>query len=219
MQRRKGRDHRNAYQDIGRAFDSTLFLQLARDAEDQRQQDDKTDLEKHRDADDEGRKGHRPRQHFVGRATEDRVGNRLGDPGIGEDLAKHRAKRNDDSYYTQGAAGAVYGGSGDRSDIQARDDSDSEGYHQQCDQWMHPDTGDDERHQQRHTAERGQQQLDIGLRTNSSSLLKIRPCRLLIDPTNNALREVGGGCLATEIRRTDPIRTQNLIDRCPEAVG
>ena len=182
-----------------------LLFQLARHAEDQRQQHHKTDLEKHRDADDECREGHGPGQHVVGRPAEDRVGDRLGDPGIGQYLAEHGAEGDDDSHDTQGVAGAGHRGPGDRADIHPGGDADGEGDHKQCDQWMQPNAGDDKRHQQRHTAERGQQQLDIGFGQIRPSPSSIRACRLLIDPTDDALREVGGGCLAAQIRRADPV--------------
>ena len=38
----------------------------------------------------------------------------------------------------------------------------------------------------------------------------------MVDSTNNALREVDGGCLAAEIRSTDPVLAQNLINGCSE---
>ena len=77
-------------------------------------------------------------------------------PEISQYLAEHGAESDDHPHDTQGVASAGNSSPGDRADIHSGENAYGEGDHKQRNQRMQPNAGDDKRHQQRHTAERGQ---------------------------------------------------------------
>ncbi len=157
----QGRDHRNTHIDIGRALEAGLALQLLRHAEDQRQHHDQADFKEHGNADDEGHQRHGPGDHAGRGVFQYGCGNLLGDAYVGQDLAQHGPQRNHHAHGAQRLACAIAELLDDLGGRHAGGEAHADGDHQQGQQGVHLDARDDERDQQQHADQGGQQQLGI----------------------------------------------------------
>ena len=183
-------------------------LGLAREGEDDGDEQHHADAEKDRQADDEGHEHERPVEALFPEGGDERLRDDLRAAGLGEELAQHGAKANDDGDETERAADALLKGLRDVEQPHAGAQADAERGEHEADEGVHLPAGDEE-DEQRHRRRCVKEQR--GLRAEAGQSIHGRGW-----DCGTRRVERGGGVEANEVSRKDgtvpsgpaPVRTR-----------